>query len=262
MVQAVDRALALIEHLAEAEEGARLSDAARAVGLAPSTAHRLLTTMEQRGFVQFAAATGRWYVGRRAFAVGAAFSRRENLVAPALPILRRLRDATRETANLGVIEDGVVRTVAQVESREIMRAIASPGGRTPVGCSGMGKAIVAAWPDAAIEALVARHGLAPKTPRSLTTPAALMAEIARVRAQGYAVDDEEFVAGMRCVAAVVRDAGGEPVCAVSISGLAARVTQASVPELAQVVRRAAEALTEALAGRADGQQKGPATPHG
>ncbi|MEI4487467.1 IclR family transcriptional regulator [Frigidibacter sp. MR17.14] len=248
MVQSVDRALALIEHLAETAEGARLSDAARAVGLAPSTAHRLLTTMEQRGFVQFATATGRWYVGRRAFAVGTAFTRRENIVAPALPILRRLRDATRETANLGVLEDGVVRTVAQVESREIMRAIASPGGRTPVTCSGMGKAIVASWPDAAIEALVARHGLPPKTPRSLTSAGALMAEIARVRAQGYAVDDEEFVAGMRCVAAAVFSAAGEPVCAISISGLAARVTPAAVPELAGVVMKAAEELGGKLSG--------------
>lgn len=247
-VQAVDRALALLEHLAQEAEGARLTEAARSVGLAASTAHRLLTTMEQRGFVQTDAESGRWHIGRRAFAVGAAFTRRQNFIAPALPFLRRLRDLTRETANLGVLEDGEVVTVAQVESREIMRAIAPPGGRAPVTTSGMGKAIIATWPDEAIAALVARHGLRPLTPRSLRSPEQLMAEIARIRAQGYAVDDEEFVTGMRCVAAVVWSPAAEPVCALSISGLAARVGREEVPVLAAHVLRLADELTVSLGG--------------
>lgn len=247
-VQAVDRALAILEQLAAAPEGTRLSALARAVGLAPSTTHRLLTTMEQRGFVQVAGTSGRWQIGRQAFAVGAGFARRQAFVAPALPFLRRLRDATRETANLGILEDGEVVTIAQVESREIIRAIAPPGGRAPVMSSGMGKAIVATWPDAAIAALVARHGLRPMTPRSLTSDAAVAQEIATIRAQGYAVDDEEFVPGMRCVAAVVWSPAAEPLCALSISGLAARVTRAELPALArQVTARAAE-LTAVLGG--------------
>ena len=153
-VQSLDRALTLLELIAAEPEGHRLSDLARAAALAVSTTHRLLTTLEQRGFVQTDVATGRWHIGSRAHSVGAAWGTARNLLAPAMPYLRRLRDATRETANLGVIEDGHVITVAQAESREIMRAISPPGGHAPIFCSGMGKAIVATWEDEQIDRLV------------------------------------------------------------------------------------------------------------
>ena len=131
-VQSVDRAMAILEVLGEDEEGYRLTDLARRTGLSVSTVHRLLTTLEQRRFVQFDRTDGMWHVGRGAFAVGSAFTRQRNFVAPALPILRRLRDQTRETANLGVVDDGEVVVLTQVESREIMRAITRVGGRAPM----------------------------------------------------------------------------------------------------------------------------------
>lgn len=246
-VQSVERALTLLELLARQDDGARLSDLAAEAGLAPSTVHRLLTTLERRRYAQCDAA-GRWHVGRQAFAVGAAYSARRSFVAPAMPFLRQLRDVTRETANLGLLEEAEVVTICQAESREITRAIAPPGGRTPVLSSGMGKAILATWDDAAIERLMDRLGVRPMTPRGLASREAVRAEIARIRARGYAVDDEEFVPGLRCVAAVVRDPGGEAACAISISGLAARMPPARVEEFGEVVKQAAARLTEALGG--------------
>ncbi|NDR57156.1 IclR family transcriptional regulator [Pseudoruegeria sp. M32A2M] len=247
-VQAVDRALRLLEVLADGPGGAGLSELAGHVGLAPSTAHRLLTTLQQRGFVQHDTRSGRWLVGHRAFSVGEAFSLRRNLVAPAYPFLRQLRDRTRETANLGVIEAEEAVTIAQVESREIMRAIAPPGGSVPVLNSGMGKAIVATWPDAAIARLVERQGLRPMTSKSLGSREAVMREIQRIRSQGFAVDNEEYVVGMRCVAAVVWSATAEPIAAISVSGLAARLTADATDDIAKEVRSAADQLTRAIGG--------------
>lgn len=242
-VQSVDRALTLLELIAAEPEGRRLSDVARAAGLAVSTTHRLLTTLEQRGFVQTDSATGMWHVGRRAHAVGAAWGAARSMLAPAMPFLRQLRDASRETANLGVIEDGQVVTLAQAESREIMRAISPPGGRVPVFCSGMGKAIVATWSDDQIDRLIDRHGLVAATSRSLTRRDAVHAEIAQVRQQGYALDDEEYVPGLRCVAAVVLGPGGDAVAAVSVSGLSIRMTPDKVARCSELVRRVASDLS-------------------
>ncbi|MGI3169708.1 IclR family transcriptional regulator [Pseudooceanicola sp. C21-150M6] len=242
-VQSLDRALTLLELVAADPEGRRLSDLARAAGLAVSTTHRLLTTLEQRGFVQTDATTARWHVGRRAHTVGAAWSTARTLLAPALPHLRRLRDATRETANLGILEGAHVVTVSQAESREIMRAISPPGGRVPILCSGMGKAIVATWDDSQIAALIDRDGLTPATAHSLTSRSAVQADISAIRARGYAIDDEEFVIGLRCVAAVIRGPGGEPVGAVSVSGLAARMTPAKVAASAEKVMQIADTLS-------------------
>jgi IclR family acetate operon transcriptional repressor len=249
-VQSVDRALRILEQLATRTEGIRLSDLARSLGLAVSTTHRLLTTLEQRGFAQASADSGLWHVGRRAFFVGSAYARRVNYAAVALPYLRRLRDATRETANLGVLDDGDVITVAQVESREIMRAIAPPGGRAPVINSAMGKSMIAAWPDAAILDLIRRNGLRPLTATSLMRPEDVLAEIARIRVEGYAVDDEEFVTGMRCVAAAVLSAEGEPLFAISISGLAARVTPDRIARYGQTVSVIAQQLAATVEGEA------------
>lgn len=249
-VQSVDRAMAILEVLGEDEEGCRLTDIARRTGLSVSTVHRLLTTLEQRRFVQFDRTDGMWHVGRGAFAVGSVFTRQRNFVAPALPILRRLRDQTRETANLGVVDDGEVVVLTQVESREIMRAITRVGGRAPMANSGMGKAILATFADADIEAVIARQGLRKATGKSITNAAVLRTQIAAIREKGFALDDEEFVAGLRCVASVVYGADAEPLCAISISGLSVRVTDDRVEVLGKLVADAARELTVSLGGRA------------
>lgn len=251
-VQSVARALSLMRLLAQEDGGSRLSDVARAAGLPVSTAHRLLTTLEQQGFAQFEPASSLWHVGRDAFTVGLAYGRRLSFVAPALPLLRRLRDATRETANLGILDDDHLVTVSQVESREIRRALSPPGRRVPVFSSAMGKAILATWRDQEVLALADRAGLPPLTTKSLRSREAALAEIARTRDRGWALDDEEFNLGMRCLAAVVWSPQGEAACAISISGAAVRLTEDRLEPLGRLVAQAAEELTGVLGGMAPG----------
>ncbi|MFC3704733.1 IclR family transcriptional regulator [Devosia honganensis] len=248
-VQSVERALSLLEVLGEDEEGYRLTDLAARTGLSPSTVHRLLTTLEKRRFVQFNQSDSMWHVGRQAFSVGSAFVRQRNFVAPALPYLRQLRDRTRETANLGVIDDGEVVVLTQIESREIMRAITRVGGRVPMVASGMGKAILATYAQADVAAIVSSQGLPRKTPRSVVRPSALNEELASIRARGYAVDDEEFMPGLRCIAAVVYNNQAEALCAISVSGLSARLTDERVAGIGALVHAIARDLTIALGGK-------------
>jgi IclR family transcriptional regulator, acetate operon repressor len=109
--------------------GYRLSDLAIRTGLSTSTVHRLLATLEKRRFVQFDRYQSKWHVGAQSFAVGATFARRRNFVAQAMPYLRKLRDQTRETANLAVVDDGAIIVLTRIESREIMRSLTKLGGR-------------------------------------------------------------------------------------------------------------------------------------
>jgi IclR family acetate operon transcriptional repressor len=248
-VQSVDRALALMETLGEDEEGYRLTDLAIRAGLSPSTAHRLLTTLAERRFVEFDPSDGKWHVGRAAFAVGSTFVRRRNFVAASLPFLRRLRDLTQETANLGVADDGEVVVLTQVESRQITRAITKVGGRAPMVTSGLGKAILATYSDDEIAEIIRRHGMRRATPQSLIRASELMRALQAVRGAGYAVDDEEQQTGLRCVASVVYSVSGEALAAISVSGLASRVGKARVAELGRLVSEVARELTTALGGR-------------
>ena len=248
-VQSVDRALSLLEALAEDEEGYRLTDLAIRTGLSPSTAHRLLTTLEKRRFVEFDQSDAMWHVGRQSFATGSAFVRRRNFVAPALPFLRRLRDLTHETANLGVVDDGEVVVLTQVESREIMRAITRVGGRAPMVTSGIGKAILATYSEEDVAAIIQRYGMRRLTPKSVVRAGELRDALEGVRRDGYALDDQEFLTGLRCVASVVYNDQAEALAAISVSGLAARMPRERVPELGRLVRDVARELTLALGGR-------------
>src|ERR1700732_196996 len=117
-VQSIDRALLIIETLAEDDEGYRLTDLAVRTGLSPSTVHRLLTTLEKRRFVQFDRDQSMWHIGAQSFAVGATFARRRNFVCQAMPYLRKLRDQTKETANLAVVDDESIIVLTRMERSE------------------------------------------------------------------------------------------------------------------------------------------------
>src|SRR5437763_5580941 len=247
-VQSVDRALLIIETLAEDDEGYRLSDLAVRTGLSTSTAHRLLTTLEKRRFVQFDRDGSKWHVGAQSFVVGSTFVRRRNFATQAMPYLRKLRDQTRETANLAVVDDESIIVLTRMESREIMRSLTKVGGRVPMVTSAVGKAVLATYSDEDVGAVIRHHGMPRLTERSIVRPSDLFKELATIRKQGFAVDDEEACMGLRCVAAVVYSALAEPLAAISVSGLTSRVTDARLPEIGRVVRDVAAELPAALGG--------------
>ena len=249
-VQSVDRALNLLEALGTEGTGKRLGELAAGTGLAPSTVHRLLTTLEDRRFVQFSSADGRWHVGRQAFAVGAAFLREENFVASALPIMRRLRDQTHETVNLGTVENGQIKLVSQVRSREIARSLSPIGGHAPMLASGMGKAILAFYSPGEVNDMVQRRGLRRVTANTVTKREELEHQLDNVRRDGYAVDDEEFLLGLRCVASVVFDGKAEVICAISVSALPSRMPKERIPVIGKFVVDAVKDLTLNISGHA------------
>jgi IclR family transcriptional regulator, acetate operon repressor len=247
-VQSVDRALSIIETLAEDDEGYRLSDLAIRTGLSTSTVHRLLTTLESRRFVQFDPTVSKWHVGARSFTVGATFARRRNFTAQAVPYLRKLRDLTRETANLAVVDDEFIVVLTRMESREIMRSLTKVGGRVAMVASGVGKAVLATYSDKDVSAIIRHHGMPRLTEKTITRPSDLFRELERVRRQGYAIDDEEACMGLRCIAAVVYNDCSEPLAAISVSGMTSRLTDDRLAALGQTVREVAAELTIALGG--------------
>jgi len=247
-VQSVDRALSILETLAEDDEGYRLSDLAVRTGLSASTVHRLLATLESRRFVQFDRAESKWHVGVRSFTVGASFARRRNFSTQAIPYLRKLRDLTRETANLAVVDDEYIIVLTRMESREIMRSLTQVGGRVAMVTSGVGKAVLATYSDEEVGAVIRHHGMPRLTEKSIVRPSDLFKELERIRKQGFAVDDEEACMGLRCIAAVVYNDCAEPLAAISVSGMTSRLTDDRLPEIGQIVREVAGELTLALGG--------------
>jgi len=246
-VQSLVRALALLNRVAEAQsEGATLTELAQQVGLPASTAHRLLSTLEQERYVRFDHEGRSWSVGVQAFMTGCAFTKSRSLGALARPHMRLLMEKAGETVNLAVEDEGEAVYLAQVECRQMMRAFARPGSRAPLHASAVGKAILSAVSDKTLSRVLHQRGMPRLTPKTITTPSALRAELEQVRASGYAVDDEEHAVGLRCIAAPIFDETGEAIAAISASGPMARIVEERVASLGALVLETANAISSEM----------------
>ncbi len=248
-VQALARALAILNALAETADGASLTEIAQQVGLPASTTHRLLSTLQHDQFVRFDPERALWAVGVQTFVVGNAFLRNRQLVQTARPHLRRLMEQSGETANLAVLDDDRALCLYQVECGQVMRAMTRLGSRLPLHCSGVGKALLQAMSERRRAKVLHHHGLPRLTTRTITRPTDLHADLIRGRRLGYVVDDEEHAVGLRCVAATVYDELSEAIAAISVSGPTARVTEDRMAVLGAMVRHTAEAITREYGGR-------------
>ena len=255
-VQSLVRALSILNRLAAGHEGTTLTEVAQQVGLSPSTAHRLLTTLEQERYVHFDAERRLWSIGVQAFVAGSGFLRTRSLVGAARPHMRALMEEGEETVNLAVEDQAEAVYLSQVECRQMMRAFARPGGRVPLHCSSVGKALLSAMPDGEVAKALHRHGLARVTVKTITTKASLRTDLAAARARGYAIDDEEHAVGLRCIAAVIFNEAADPVAAVSLSGPMARIPDSRIPVLGDLIRRKADAITAQLGGTLPGWRAG------
>jgi IclR family acetate operon transcriptional repressor len=234
VVQSVARTLALIEAVA-AEDELGLVELADRTGLQPSTAHRLLSTLIECGYVVQSARTSRYRLSYKVIRLsGSAEQRIERLRGVVRPHLTAIRDSSDETANLVVLDRFTTVYVDQVASPRSVRMHTEIGTSVAAHATAGGKAMLAFLPDSAVEDLTARP-LEALTPRTVTTPDAFRAELERARERGYAVDDEESEEGVVSIAAPVFGHDGIVHAAGALAGPAGRMHGRDVDELGKLV---------------------------
>ncbi|MBN2906740.1 MAG: IclR family transcriptional regulator [Rhodobacteraceae bacterium] len=246
-VRSLDRAMGLLRTLSETN-GLTLSELAERTDQSAATVYRVLITLQGHEIVEFEEGAQRWHVGPGAFRVGSGFMRRTNVADRSRGAMQALMRATGETANLGVENRDEVLFLTQVETHEAIRAFFPPGTRSPMHVSGIGKALLAYYPQDRVTAIVADKGLAGFTTLSITSQASLARDLARTRERGFAIDDQERAEGMRCVAAPIFNAHGEPIAGLSVSGPAFRMALSDATRIGQEVRAAADLVTAAIGG--------------
>ncbi|WP_335979642.1 MULTISPECIES: IclR family transcriptional regulator [Streptomycetaceae] len=240
-VQSLARAFDLLERMADAGGEVGLSELSAGSGLPLPTIHRLMRTLLDCGYVR-QQPNRRYALGPRLIRLGESASRL--LGTWARPYLAELVDATGETANMALLDGDEAVYVAQVPSRHSMRMFTEVGRRVLPHSTGVGKALLAQLPDEQVRALLGRTGMPAATEHTLTDPDVFLTALERVRAQGYAVDDNEQEAGVRCLAVSVP--GAPTATAISISGPAGRVTEAATAAIVPVLRDVAGKLALAL----------------
>ncbi|HIF09879.1 MAG TPA: IclR family transcriptional regulator [Sneathiellales bacterium] len=246
-IKSLDRAMEVFEYLSEAQ-GKPLSKLADEMRQSPATVYRILVTLEGRGLVEFDHEEQVWYIGPRAFVIGARFLRRTSLVDRARPIMRKLMETTGETANIGVGKEEAVLFLSQVETHANIRAFFPPGSLSPMHASGIGKALLAYMDPERLDKLLSKGQMTRFTAHTIIDPTALRQNLEAIRESGFSVDNEERNEGMRCIAAPVFDVNGEAVAGISISGPTSRVGASEVEELSRPVIKAAHQLSFAIGG--------------
>jgi IclR family acetate operon transcriptional repressor len=243
-VQSVGRVLDLLEIVSDAGGEIGLSELATRSGLPLPSIHRLVRTLVQRGYMR-QLPNRRYALGARLIPLGQVAG--SMLGTWARPVLTGLVDALGESANLAVLDHDSAMYVGQVPSRHTMRMFTEVGRRVPVHCTGVGKALLSQLPDEQVRELLARTGMPAQTPYTITDPDVLLAELARIRRDGYALDEGEQEVGVRCVAVPVHAALGP--LGISVSGPAPRMTAELVERAVPLLREADDRLSSEITER-------------
>lgn len=248
-VEAVARAARLLKAFSIENPVQSLSQLAKRANVPKSTAHRILMTLMDQGFVT-QLDDARFAPGVQLFAIGSLAYANLSIGAASQESIAALAAETGETVHLGILDGFEVVSIEQVPSPHSLRANVHVGKRAPLYCTSVGK-VLAAYNDTPHwqEAFRAQPRFA-HTPNTITDVVRLGAELEKVRQQGYAVDNEEHEKGIRCVAAAIRDVSGKVVASLSVSGAAARLQPENVDRVAELVMRYAGRISAMLGYRA------------
>ena len=242
----VDNALWLLQLVAE-RQALRVSEAADLLGVARSTAHRLLSALRRRDFLMQDKPNGAYRPGPALHAIGMVAISRLDVRRIAQPVLEQLRDKTKETASIAVLEGTMIRFVECYEGLSTVRVGSRAGVVRYAHASAVGKAILAALPDGDLGRRYPGEELPAPTAASITSRHELMRELSQVMRQGYALNWEESSEGVAAVAVAVLDASGIPLASISVSVPSMRLGSiAGIRALAPDVLDAAEQIHQQL----------------
>ncbi|MGI6666554.1 MAG: IclR family transcriptional regulator [Bacillota bacterium] len=216
-VRAVSRALRILQAFTPERPVHNLSDLSRSLGLHKSTMLRLLSSLEAERFIE--KTKDGYRLGTKVFELGSAYYVTSLSVAQiARGYMPRLVDEWQLSANLAVLDHDEVLYVEVLEPSQPLRVKFSVGSRAGIHCTALGKVLTSEMPWAHVENVLKTKGMPRYTASTITTPERFRECLAAVRSEGYALDQEEIIEGVRCVAAPIRDRTGRIVSALSLSG--------------------------------------------
>ena len=242
-VQSVDRALTILEVLARVGE-AGVTDIAAELGVHKSTAFRLVATLEQHRLVEQSGDRGKYRLGVGVLRLAGATTARLDLVQEARPVCRQLASDTGETVNIAVLSESSALYLDQVAGSSALQPHNWVGQHIPLHATSNGKVLLSGLDRPRLDAILGR--LPTYTSHTITKKAALRGELDRVREHGYAVAVDELEVGLTAVAAPIRNAHGDVVASMSVSGPTFRLSADRVDGVARQLVEAAEEVSHRL----------------
>jgi IclR family acetate operon transcriptional repressor len=245
LINSLSRGVEILRLLAQSDLPLGVTDVADRLSVDPSTAYRLLATLERGGLVAQEADSRKYAIGYGVLEISSALLRRMSVVNAADPFLRSIATKRGESTHVAILDGGRAVFVARQSGAGILRVETTVGSSEPAYCTAVGKALLCDHAEEELRRIYAEP-MTRYTPTTITTIADLAVELQRVRRNGFAYDDEELHPGVRCLACPVRDYRGRVVAAFGISMPATRLTRDLIPALAQEVGTASDAISAQL----------------
>jgi DNA-binding IclR family transcriptional regulator len=234
-VPALEKAIAILELLAASEHALTTAEIFTPLGIPKATAFMLLNVLERHGMVR-KQDTNRYTIGVKLYNLGITY----------ISHLEDLMRETRFTTHLAVLHDRRVLFIDKVEPNTFIRFSTFPGMRSDIHMSSLGKAIAAYLPEHELDLIVEEVGLGAYTPNTITTMTGFHKELARIRTEGYAIEDEEGELGVRCVGAPIFNNAGKVVAAVSVTALCSQIEPEAFASVGHTVQQTAARISAEL----------------
>ncbi len=238
-VPSVNRALIILELLAQSRRGLTLSDISRKLTLPKSSVHLLVKTLETTGYLKSNRLSGKYHFGLKLVSLSHTALENLDLREQARPFLQDLMLRTGLTVHMAILEQAEAVIIEKVEAPGMLRLATWVGRRLDANSSGVGKALLAFAPESSIDQRLTGRPLARHNKNTITSPERLSRELKKVRELGYSFEDEEGEIGFRCIGAPVYDSANRVISAVSVAGTTGQIPKERVPKLASVVKSAA-----------------------
>lgn len=248
-VPAIEKAMRILEELANSQHGLTVSEMTRSLSLPKSSTYGLLLTLERMGYLHRNESTGRYMFGMKIFTLANMAMNGLNLRRLAAPFVRALMKKTNLTVHMTILEQNEAVIIEKIESLFTPKVETWVGKRMGIHCTAAGKALISDWQEEDIDRLI-HHGLPRYNDNTIVSPKKLKEELALVRQHGYSVDVEEETIGSRCIGAPIYNQVGRIVAAISLVGYKQQIHKETFPSLtlhvketaAEISRRVAEAV--------------------
>jgi IclR family KDG regulon transcriptional repressor len=244
-VRAVERALQILDCFDDENPIRGVSEIAQAVDLHKATTHRIVTTLLNFGYLERADDDQRYRLGLRLAGLGFKVIRRMDLRREAIPYMNQLVEQWDEVCDLSIFDEGRVFYVEVLRGSHALTISAAIGQRLPAHCTASGKLFLAHLPPEELDAMLSRP-LYAYTGNTITSPDALHEQFNTIRSQGFSIDDEELEAGIRAIAAPIRNHTGDMIAAISIPGPTSRMTDDRIPQITATLSDTAQAVSHRM----------------
>jgi len=246
---AVERALAMLEAVAQEPDGLSNAEISRKLQIPKSSASYILRTLEKQAYLKRDEETGKYRVGLKILSLSRGALSGIDVREVALPVMRHLMEKTNLTCHLAILDGPEAVYIEKVEPQGFIRMDTWVGRRMRVHATSVGKALVAHIPQERLEKILADRGMEKRTPKTITTVPRLLKDLEKVRAQGYAVDDEENNMGARCLGAPVFNQSGGIEASIGLSGTTNQVNAQTMPRILEALKDAARHVSMQLGYR-------------